>query len=183
MKSLKGHFLVASTDLTDPNFVRTVILLVHHDEDGAFGVVLNRVADITVAELWEKVAKTPCRNKQRVRLGGPVTGPLMVVHGDRSLAEMEILPGVYFAAQRENLERLLGQQEHPYLVFYQHSGWGAGQLENELKQGAWLTVPATRDYVFCDESDLWQMVRLAVGKSVLVDVLGIDELPNNPGLN
>ena len=183
MKSLKGQLLVASAYLTDPNFVRTVVLLVHHDEEGAFGVVLNRLADITVSELLEKVGLPPFDSDQLVHLGGPVPGPLMVVHGDSALSEMEILPGVHFAAQRENLERLLQQEEHPYRVFVNHSGWGAGQLEDELKQGAWLTTPATSEYVFCEEPDLWKRVTILVGTSVLVDVLGIKHLPEEPGLN
>jgi putative transcriptional regulator len=107
----------------------------------------------------------------------------MVVHGDSALSEMEILPGVHFAAQRENLERLLQQEEHPYRVFVNHSGWGAGQLEDELKQGAWLTTPATSESVFCEEPDLWKRVTILVGTSVLVDVLGIKHLPEEPGLN
>ncbi len=183
MKSLRGNLLVASAYLTDPNFVKTVILLVHHDEEGAFGVVLNRVADITVSELWEKVGLPACGSSQRVHLGGPVPGPLMVVHANSSCSEMEILPGVHFAAQRENLEKLLDREEHPYRVFVNHSGWAAGQLENELKQGAWLTTPATSEHVFCEEPDLWKRVIALVGTSVLVDALRIRHIPEDPTVN
>ncbi len=183
MKSLKGHFLIASPHLADPNFVKAVVLLVHHDKEGAFGVVLNRPADSTVRDLWEKVGQSPCESEQLVLVGGPVPGPLMAVHGDLALAETEIIPGVYFAAQRDNLEKLLQQQEHPYRIFVGHSGWGAGQLENEMKQGAWLTAPAKPEYVFYDETDLWKKVRDQVGASMLVEFLGIETLPQDPTLN
>ena len=89
MNSLRGHFLVASKFLADPNFARTVVLLVQHDEDGAFGVVLNRRAGSTVEELWSQVGQANCNSQQPVYVGGPVPGPLMAIHADRSQAEVE----------------------------------------------------------------------------------------------
>ena len=183
MKSLKGCFLVASPQLRDPNFVHTVVLLVHHSEDGAFGVVLNRPTESTIKELWEKVGESPCDSNQPVHLGGPVSGPLMAVHSDASLAEMEIIPGVYFAAQRDHLEQLLQQSEHAFIFFVGHSGWGGGQLENELKEGAWFTAPATAEFVFNSNDDLWRRVTQQIGQSVLTDILGIKGLPKDPSMN
>ena len=148
MQNLKGHLLVASPHLADPNFVKTVVLLIHHSEEGAFGVVLNRPADNTIKELWEQVGETPCESDRRVNVGGPVAGPLMAVHTDKQLGEMEILPGLYFAAQRDHLEELLRSTDRLFRIFVGHSGWGGGQLESELKEGAWLTTPATVDQVF-----------------------------------
>jgi putative transcriptional regulator len=183
MKSLKGCFLVASPQLRDPNFVHTVVLLVHHSEDGAFGVVLNRPTESTIKELWEKVGESPCDSSQPVHLGGPVSGPLMAVHSDASLAEMEIIPGVYFAAQRDHLEQLLQQSEHDFRFFVGHSGWGGGQLENELKEGAWFTAPATAEFVFYGNDDLWRRVTQQIGQSMLTDILGIKGLPKDPSMN
>jgi len=182
-KSLKGHFLVASPHLMDPNFVRTVVLLMHHSEDGAFGVVLNRPTESTIGELWEKVGQSPCDSDQRVHMGGPVSGPLMAVHTDASLAEMEIVPGVYFAAQRDHLEGLLQQDEHAFRFFVGHSGWGGGQLESELEQGAWLTTPASPDHVFCNEEDLWRKVTQKIGQAMITDMLGLKGVPKDPSAN
>ncbi|MGQ9576854.1 MAG: YqgE/AlgH family protein [Thermoguttaceae bacterium] len=183
MKSLKGHFLVASSHLLDPNFVRTVVLLVHHTDQGAFGVVLNRPAESTVEELWQKVGQTPCHCKQPFYVGGPVSGPLMAIHADPALAEMEVLPGVYFAAQRDHLEKLIEKQDYPFRIFVGHSGWGEGQLENELEQGAWLTTPASPEYVFYDDFDLWRKVTQQIGRSLLMDLLKLKGLPEDPTYN
>ena len=183
MESLKGHLLVASPHLLDPNFVRTVVLLMHHNEDGAFGVVLNRPTESTLKELWEKVGESPCESEERVHLGGPVSGPLMAVHTDASLGEMEIVPGVYFAAQRDHLEGLIRQDEHAFRFFVGHSGWGGGQLENELKQGAWLTMPATSELVFYDHDDLWRKVTQHIGREMLVDILHLKDTPQDPSMN
>jgi putative transcriptional regulator len=183
MDSLKGSFLVASPQLRDPNFVRTVVLLVHHSDDGAFGVVLNRPTESTIKELWEKVGQSPCESDQPVHLGGPVSGPLMAVHSDASLAEMEIVPGVYFAAQREHLEKLVQQHEHDFRFFVGHSGWGEGQLESELKEGAWLTIPATPEFVFYHEEDLWRKVKDTIGQTMLGDMLKLKHVPQDPSMN
>ncbi len=183
MESLKGHFLVASPHLLDPNFVRTVVLLMHHNEEGAFGVVLNRPTESTLKELWSKVGETSCDSDEQVHLGGPVTGPLMAVHTDESLAEMEIVPGVYFAAQRDHLEELVKQHEHPFRFFVGHSGWGGGQLEDELKQGAWLTTPATPDFIFYGSDDLWRKVTQHIGRTILTSALRLKGLPQDPSAN
>ena len=183
MRSLQGHLLVASPHLADPNFVKAVVLLIHHSEEGAFGVVLNRPADNTIQELWEQVAETPCECERPVNVGGPVAGPLMAIHTDEDLAELEILPGVYFAAQREHLERLLGQSDRPYRVFVGHSGWGGGQLENELKEGAWLTTPATVQQVFDDDDELWKTVAEHIGRAILTSTLKIKHVPKDASMN
>jgi putative transcriptional regulator len=183
MKSLKGHFLAASGHLLDPNFVRTVVLLIDHTEEGAFGVVLNRPSDSTIKELWEKVSEGLCENSRRVYLGGPVSGPLIALHAEKALAEIEIVPGVYFAAEREHLEQLVREDREPLRLFVGHSGWGNGQLEGELRQGAWLSVPATAEFVFYDDADLWRQVTRRVGESLLSGILGMPELPEDPSLN
>ena len=185
MKSLKGHFLVASPHLEDPNFTQSVVLLVQHDEDGTFGIVLNRPAESSLKDLWEKVTEKPCETDKRVHVGGPVPGPLIALHTDRDLAEpeQEIVPGVYFAVDRERLEKLVSQRDVPFKIFVGHSGWGGGQLEGELEQGAWLTMPASLEYVFADEFELWKKVTQRIGQSMLASTLKIKHVPGDPTVN
>jgi len=183
MESLQGHLLVASPHLRDPNFAQTVVFLIHHSKEGAFGVVLNRRADSTVQELWEKIGEGPCESQEYVHVGGPVSGPLMALHGDAELSEMEVIPGVYFAAQRDHLERLLRQSGGPFRLFVGHAGWASGQLEGELRQGAWLTTPASAQLVFDDDADLWRRVTRHIGNSLLKSALRVSELPPDPTMN
>ncbi len=184
MKSLKGQVLVASPHLLDPNFVRTVVLMLHHSDEGAFGVVLNRPAENSIKQLWEEVGEGACESDQLINVGGPVSGPLMALHTDRSAAEMEVLPGVYFAAERENLEKVLQQSQCTVRLFVGHAGWGGGQLEKELEEGAWLTGPADADYIFYDRDvDLWNKVSKTIGESMLIDTLQIKHVPEDPSLN
>ncbi len=183
MDSLKGHLLIASPHLQDPNFLHAVVLLILHGEDGTLGVVLNRPAGTTIQELWDDVGEEPCQTQKSFHLGGPVSGPLMAVHTDPSLSEMEILPGLHFAAQKDHINALVRQSEHPYRLFVGHSGWGGGQLENELAEGAWLTMPATIEYVFAEESELWRNATHAIGRSMLTSTLKIKDVPPDPTVN
>jgi putative transcriptional regulator len=183
MDSLQGHLLVASPHLRDPNFMGTVVLLVRHDEQGALGVVLNRPTEKTLMGLWASVSQTPCENDPPVNLGGPVPGPLMAIHTREALADEEVLPGVYFAAEKDHLEALVAKPQPFLRVFVGHSGWGGGQLEGELEQGAWFTTPATLEFVFYDDTDLWQKVTRMIGKSVIQDILKIKDVPDDPSAN
>ncbi len=183
MASLKGHLLVASPHLADPNFEKAVVLLIHHSEDGTFGVVLNRPGESTIKELWSDLGEAPCETDQHIHLGGPVSGPLMAIHTNELLSELEIVPGLYFAAQRGNIEKLLSQGGDNFRLFVGHSGWGGGQLEGELEEGSWLTAPATIDYVFTDETELWKTVARDIGKGILSSVLKIKDIPEDPTVN
>ena len=183
MESFEGHLLLASSRLLDPNFLKTVILLIQHGDQGALGLVVNRPTSKMVKELWREVGPVRCQSEQPVHLGGPVSGPLMAVHTSASLGEVEILPGVFFAAKKKNLDELVRQEDHPFKVFIGHAGWGPGQLESELKQGAWLTTPAAAEYIFHHGTDLWEEVSKRVGKSMLQSMLKIKHVPEDPSTN
>ncbi len=182
MESLEGQLLLASPQLVDPNFVRTVVLLVQHNDEGAFGLVINRPTGKTVQELWKQVGESPCENRQPVHLGGPVSGPLMAIHAADGLAEMEIIEGVYFAAKKQNLDELV-RREVPFKVFVGHSGWGPGQLEGEIEQGAWRVLPAKQADVFDPADDLWQRLMQRALTGILPEMLGIKHVPPDPSLN
>jgi putative transcriptional regulator len=183
MNSLEAHLLVASRYLLDGNFVRTVVLLVQHSDQGALGIVVNRPTCKTVKELWKEVGEAPCKSTRPVFLGGPVAGPIMAVHADHSLAEVEILPGVFFAAKKPHLDQLVLHPEGAQKIFVGHAGWGPGQLENELQQGAWLTLPATAEYIFEENSQLWEQLSKRIGEAVLQAALKIKHVPQDPSWN
>ena len=183
MKSLSGQLLVATPRLPDENFFRTVVLMIEHNENGALGVVLNRMAERSVEDLWREVSDVECNCHHPLHLGGPVSGPLMAIHTDRALAEMEIISGLFLAAQKVNLDRLVQQEEHRCRIFLGHAGWGGGQLEGEIEQGAWLVTPATLDYIFHTEDDLWETVAKLIGDSVLLKSLKIKHVPVDPSTN
>ncbi len=183
MELHEGQLLVASSRLLDNNFVKTVILMVQHSDQGALGLVVNRPTSKTVEELWREVSDSPCQSRHPTYLGGPVSGPLMAVHTSRKFAEIEILPGVFFTAKKENLDQLVLQKKHPFKIFAGHAGWGPGQLEHEIEEGAWIVAPASAEFVFFDGTDLWEEVTKQRDRSMLESVLKIKNIPEDPSVN
>jgi putative transcriptional regulator len=186
VKSLEGHLLVAARSLGDPNFHRSVVLMVKHTEQGALGLVLNRPSGIKIGQVWNQVSSSPCQVDQTLYTGGPIQGPLMAVHTSAAWAELEVLPGVHFTAAREMLEQLVASGEQAAAdqarFFVGYSGWGPGQLEMELDAGAWLTTAASRRYVF-ELDDSWHDLARQIGNAQLLESLGIKHVPADPRLN
>ena len=183
MKSLERHILIASRQLLDPNFVKSVVLLIRHNEEGALGVVINRPTSKTVSQLWNEIGETPCKTDYPVCLGGPVPGPLIAIHANMFFSEMEVLNDVFLAAKRESLDELVLHPGDPLKLFLGHAGWGAGQLEGEIESGAWLTMPASFEHVFYKGEDLWETASRKIGEQVLKSMLNLKHIPEDPTLN
>lgn len=183
MAYIGGKLLVASRSLRDPNFARTVVLMIEHSDEGALGVVLNRPSRKTVDDVWESVGEPPLGNHDLVYLGGPVQGPLIAVHAAEELGEKEVLPGVFMSVERSVLEQLVQTPESQARLYSGHSGWGGGQLEGELRAGGWHVIDAVAGDAFTppDENDLlWERVlnRLALG--IMLPGIPTEELPPDP---
>lgn len=184
MCSLRGKLLVASPHLPDPNFFRSVVFIVEHQQDGALGLILNRVSPQRLKEVWETASQTPCVSDQYLRIGGPVQGPLMALHGHPGWEDQEIVPGVFFSSERHVLETLAAQSEHPFQMYSGYAGWGGGQLESEMKVGGWLVAPATDRLVFeHDHQLLWQQVVNMIGSEITRKALKIRNFPDDPQNN
>ena len=184
MRSLKGHLLIAAPGLLASFFTRTVILMLDHSEEGAAGVVLNRPTEATVSDIAETVFSEPFDWDKGLNLGGPVSGPLMILHQSEGLSDREILPGLYNSVELSHVRELVMGRTEPSMILANYAGWGPGQLEGEFDVDSWLTLPATRDYVFWSGSgDLWDVVVKAVNARKLSDFLGIRDVPADPSLN
>lgn len=164
MKSLQGQLLVSSAGLYDSNFRHTVVLIGSHDEEGAVGVVLNRSSDTRVAAAIPPLASL-AQDDAVIYQGGPVQTDQVVVVAeltDPELAGVPVFDSVGFltgdvpAEVRSSVLRAR--------VFVGYSGWGAGQLEAEIAEDAWIVEPARVDDVFTDAPDqLWKQILLRKG--------------------
>ena len=170
--------------MTDPNFSRSVVLLIHHDTDGTFGVVLNRSTDLTAPALCSSL-EIEWRGDPEgaVDWGGPVQpeSGWMLFGYESGMASLEgvtsVAEGVCFSSSMEVLKQLARDSPPRLRVLLGYAGWGPGQLEAELSQGAWLTVPVSREVVFeVDPELMWERV---------VRSLGIDPaaLVSSPGIH
>jgi putative transcriptional regulator len=182
MDSLRGQLLIASTRLGDPNFARTVILIVQHDENGAVGLVLNRPLEISVKEACREVLEGQCAVDAPLYHGGPCPGPLMAINRHPSGTDREVATGVYFTSEIYQIEPLLRDQGTSARFFIGYAGWSAGQLEAELKEETWLTAAVQSRHLFesGDPTRLWSraMTEATIGKWI-----DPERLPDDPSLN
>lgn len=181
MKYLDGHLLVAAPNLPDENFFRTVVLMVQHNDQGAFGLVLNHPLDVSIREIWQEIADEECECDSLLHLGGPVEGPLMALHTEPELSEIEVIPGVHVASEKDRLNQLVRSNASPLILFSGYSGWGADQLESEIAVGGWLTTPARYEHVFEQSDEMWKAVADEIGRQILFP--GQNPGHGDPGLN
>ena len=161
--SLAGQLLIASPDMGDPRFTHAVILMVRHDKDGAFGIVINHpVADRSLASLMAAIGDKDkdVRGDVRIYAGGPVETQVgFVVHSSeyRRVETVDIDGRIAVTSSPEVL-RDIGHQRGPQksLIAFGYAGWGPGQLEGEMAQHAWFTAPADPKLIFDNPPDqIW----------------------------
>jgi putative transcriptional regulator len=182
-KNLTGHFLVASRYLRDPNFAQSVVLMIHHNDEGAMGVVINRPSDKTVREVWEVIGNDPCDREDFIFIGGPVPGPLVALHSIEEFSQHAVLDGLHVATQRDALDVLVRRSNVSLRLYSGHAGWGSGQLEGELEAGGWLSTRATVDDVFADHETIWKTVTQRIGLEIMAPDLDFEHVPPDPSLN
>ena len=183
MKSLQGQLLVASPTLVDPNFFHTVVLIVQHNEEGALGLVLNRPLRTTVKEMWEQVAEEQADVPGVLHQGGPCEGPLMVLHSDDGHSEIEVAKGLHFCTSRDRVEKLVADGAAPMKFFVGYAGWTAGQLEAEMAEPSWLTMPATAQAVFEGDEHLWTDLVRALSRAAVMGLVDPKRIPDDPSVN
>jgi putative transcriptional regulator len=159
-QSLADHFLIAMPSLADPNFARGVTLICQHDENGAMGLMVNRLSEYTLGEVLRQMdisSDSPSLGRQAVLIGGPVQPDRgFVLHDDPRdfgstlrFGQAEGRPGLAVSTSRDILQEMArGAGPAHTLIALGYAGWTAGQLEEEIAQNAWLTVPADRAIVF-----------------------------------
>ncbi|MDP4547748.1 MAG: YqgE/AlgH family protein [Marinobacter sp.] len=150
--SLKHHFLVASPWLSDPRFHGGVIYICEHSEDGALGLMINQPLGIHLGEILEQLDMQGGELDIPVYTGGPVQperGFVLHSPGREWQHTARVTDEVSLTTSRDVLESI-GQDDGPqeFLVALGYSGWGEGQLEEELGSNSWLTCPATDDVLF-----------------------------------
>jgi putative transcriptional regulator len=179
---LSPSLLVAMPQLLDPNFHRAVVLLIDHDDGGTFGLVLNRGTDLPVAQLCASLGiEWQGREERSVEWGGPVQPEhgwlLMGEDAPGHLEVTDVIQGVRFSRSPDVLRECAEAPPRKFRVFLGYAGWGPGQLQQELVQGAWLVAPASAEFVFdTPRESLWEQVvrRLGVDPATLVPTQGVN---------
>lgn len=175
-----GRLVVATQRLADPNFAHAVVLLVEHGAEGAFGVVLNRPGDVPITDAlapWAALASEP----PVVFTGGPVQPDGVLGLGrlretNLGTEEEAVLPGVQVVDL--TVDPMLAATDYRGVrLFSGYAGWGPGQLEVELADGAWFVVDAEpTDILTADPDGLWRVVLARQGGLFVT-------IPEDPSLN
>jgi putative transcriptional regulator len=177
---LGGKLLISNASLFDPNFRRTVVLIGHHDDEGAVGVILNRPTELAVDEAVPALSYL-VEPGDLLYEGGPVQPDGAVVVAEfadpahEGVAGLDAIGFLVDEAGPDDLEGIVRAR-----VFAGYAGWGAGQLEEELDEDAWLVVPAEAGDVFHDEPEhLWEQVLRRLGPAFAM----MRTMPLDPSLN
>ena len=153
MQSLAGSFLIARPVLQDPSFKQTVVLLLQHNKEGAFGLVVNRPREVDGLP-FPVFAGGPCEFEGLLLLHGQPDWSRL----DAAVPDGEIAPGIFLgdASCLERASEASQSDELRVRVFRGYAGWGKEQLESELESGAWVVYPASGQLLFDTPTDeLW----------------------------
>ncbi|MEE4211320.1 MAG: YqgE/AlgH family protein [Parvularcula sp.] len=158
-----GKLLIALPHLNDTPFGQAVVLICSHDEEHAFGLVVNKpMHGLSVAEVVEEMEITgdELSEHANVFFGGPVDMQRGAVLHSRDYERpetMQVAPGVALTASRQALEAICDDQKAPrsFMLVMGHAGWEAGQLENEVKRNDWMVIDATPSLIFGQSADTW----------------------------
>ena len=171
--NLTNHFLIAMPNMGDPNFSRTVTFMCQHGEDGALGIVINRPSQMSLGDIMQQMnIKTRIEAVGRLPIfyGGPVQPERgFVIHEPRGNwdSSLPVSDSIALTTSRDILEAIAeGEGPGRVVVALGYAGWGAGQLEHEIIENAWLSTPAQQSILFDLPPD--QRWRAAAGQ------LGID---------
>jgi putative transcriptional regulator len=179
--ALKGHLLIAAPGLLDPNFRRTVVLLLEHSAEGALGLVLNRPSELLAGEAVPELGPL-VNGDDAVYVGGPVQPQAVIALAeftDGVLGERSIVGPIGAVDVDSDLDEVAGRVAR-VRVFAGYAGWGEGQLDGELEEEAWIVQPALPGDVFSDEhSTLWNRVLRRMGGPYRL----LATMPDDPRMN
>jgi putative transcriptional regulator len=179
--SIRGQLLIAGPSLQDPNFWRTVVLVVEHSDAGALGLVLNRPSESKVGDAVPQLMEL-ADAEDDVLVGGPVGQSAVIVLADfedpdeAALIAFDSVGVLGGGAPEDELSAGVRRAR----IFAGHSGWGPGQLDGELERGDWILEPARYSDAFTTDPDvLWSVVLERKGGSYAL----VARMPEDPSLN
>jgi putative transcriptional regulator len=180
MDSTRGKLLIAGPGLLDPNFWRSVVLIIEHTDEGALGLVLNRPSETTVGETVSELEGLLDAD-DHLYIGGPVQPSALIIlaefedAGDAALISFADI-GVLAGGGTEDRAPAV-RRGRPFVG---HAGWGPGQLDAELDRGDWIVEPARAQDAFTSEpSRLWESVLTRKGGTYAL----VARMPPDPSVN
>lgn len=153
VNNLKHHFLLAMPQLDDQWFGQSVCYICSHDESGCMGLIINKPMGMDLSDIFSELnIESEKKSAQSIMQGGPVSpeqGFILYQGNYNEVDNMEITQNVRLTSSKEILEYLAnGAGPENSIICLGYAGWSAGQLEEELAQNSWLTIPADEELLF-----------------------------------
>ncbi len=181
LEPAKGRLLIAEPFLNDPNFIRSVVLICEHSDEGSVGFVLNTATGLTIEDLLPGLSTSDLKIYQ----GGPVqVDTLHMIHRlPEILGGKEIAPGIFWGGSYDALQDAIAYNTFnadDIRLFVGYSGWSPGQLAQELKEGSWIVTEMSENVIFESSPETaWKQAVRLLGKEYAY----LENLPINPSLN
>ena len=181
---LKDHFLIAMPGLNNSIFAHSVTYLCEHNDGGAMGIIINQPLDLSVDDIFQhlNIKDIQAPHPERVMAGGPVdTGRGFILHrtdqeNQRWQSSLQITPELQLTSSVDILEAIAqGDGPQDKLIALGYAGWGEGQLESEIADNAWLTIPADSSIIFdtiCDQRLQAATAQLGIDLSLIAPNAG-----------
>ncbi len=179
--NLTGSFLISTNKMPDPRFAEQVIYICAHNEEGTMGVAINKISQLFTMDQILRGANLPVPNCDLppVHIGGPVESEsafILYGPGYRAQYQLDISETVYLSRETKVLEDIASARgPEKYLFILGYAGWGPGQLEHELLDEGWLTIPSDDRIIFdVDDDDKWQLAAMQYGIDISIygDIVG-----------
>lgn len=183
-RSLKGRLLVAAPNLVDPSFHRSVVFMLEDSDDGALGVILNRPTTLRIHEALPPELHTPFPEDGPIFEGGPVDPDSVIVVGEYhevfAPAEGDVALGTVRVIEPDSDFETLADRVSDLRVFGGYAGWSAGQLDDEVSEGAWIECECHPSDIFSPTPrELWHDVLDRQGGTLRL----VARMPEDPSLN
>lgn len=159
--STRGKLLISNSSVIQDFFHKTIVLMVDHDIDGAFGLVLNKPTDQTMHSLIKNLPETEFADRT-VFAGGPVDNMFVtLLHNGRNMEDpgVEVVPGIFMARSFDTMVEILKSKAIQFRVLQGYAGWSSGQLESEFERLSWvISDTVSEELVFSesDSEDIWK---------------------------
>jgi len=181
MESLQGNFLISTAKMPDPRFREKLIFMCGHTQEGAIGLVVNNpLPDVRLDEILKSAdIPVPDIELPPVYVGGPVemgSGFILYTADYQAESQLQVSPTIYLSSDPKILQDIaLNKGPSSYLFLLGYAGWGPGQLENELTDNGWLTLPGEDNVIFhTPDSQKWKVAaqRFGIDITTYGDIVG-----------
>lgn len=178
--NFSGTLLIASPYLDDPNFRGSVVFLATESPTGILGFILNKRTESKLRDFWQPIFQAVCPLSAHVYLGGPVAGPLTVLHQAPEFADTRAGTDHFLTMEKHLIEELVNHQVQPLKFLLGQSGWTRNQLIEEIESGAWHLLAPGQENLFHEDSEFWIRALQKSAGQTFAQVLGLPSIPSNP---